>query len=361
MKILHVINDLSAAGAQKVVFDLSLGAKRLGHEVDVIVLESCSSHFETELKGKGVNVISLNNKHHIYNPLNIFKILKLMSGYDIVHSHLFPTQYWVSIAKRLKKKLPIIITTEHNTTNKRRKSKFWNLIDKFIYKKYDKIIPCSEEAGKAFGKCFPTIDYEVIPNGVDISSIKSAPLSTKTELFGLDENTTCICMVARLQYPKRQDILIEAISKLPDNYHAIIVGEGINKEKLENLANELGIKDRVHFMGVRADIATIIKTCDINCLITEYEGLSISSIECMAAGRPFIASNAPGLRDMADGAGVIVNNDSNELASAIHDLKVNKAEAVAERCSTRAQKYDILKTVEDYVTIYQSCIESARC
>lgn len=347
---------MSAAGAQKVVYDLSLGAKKLGHDVNVLVLKKTLSHFEKGLKEHDVKLIYLKNEWNIYNPLNIFKIIKIMKGYDIVHSHLFPTQYWVSIAKRIDKKLPPIITTEHNTTNKRRNSKFWNLIDNFIYRKYDVIIPCSEEAGIAFGKCFPNIDYKIIPNGVDISSIQSAPISTKKELFNLPEDIICICMVARLQFPKRQDILIKAISKLPPQYHAIIIGDGKNKERLENLVRDLGLEKRIHFLGIRSDVATIIKTSDINCLISEHEGLSISSIECMASGKPFIASNVPGLKDIVKDAGIIINNDINELVKVLFELNNEKSVSVSEECIKRAHKYDIKKTVDDYVSAYKSCI-----
>ena len=113
------------------------------------------------------------------------------------------------------------------------------------------------------------------------------------------EDVFVVTMVARFMTMKRQDTVVEAISKLPDNIHAVFVGGSENDEglvRVKNLAVEKEVADRVHFLYIRNDVPRILKTSDVVVMASDFEGLSLSSIEGMAAGKPFIASNVNGLR-----------------------------------------------------------------
>lgn len=347
---------MAPAGAQKVVLDLAVGAKRQGHEVEVFALTMIPSHFMDELNANGIPLSFSKSKQSVYSPLNIFSIGRKMKGFDIVHVHLFPSQYWVAGAKVLFRGLPPIVTTEHNTTNKRRGKWIWKLFDSFAYSKYSCVIPCSKEAGESFSTYLPKVPIKVVQNGLNLDFVRKASKLTKKDLFGLDAATVCIGIVARLQFPKRQDLLIEAIADLPQKYHAIIVGDGERREFLEKLALEKGVASRCHFLGIRSDVPTIIKACDINCLISEHEGLSISSIECMASGKPFIASDVAGLHDIVCGYGLLVHNTVPDLKKAILMLEAKeKYDEIANSCSQRCNTYSIEKVVEEYIGIYTKC------
>ena len=118
----------------------------------------------------------------------------------------------------------------------------------------------------------------------------------------------------------------------------------------------MGIADRVDFMGVRLDVPDILEQSDIVLLSSHWEGLSLSSIEGMASGRPFIASDVDGLREMVGGAGVLFKHgDDEELAGKIMHLCEHPDEyrEVAQRCQEKARQYDISVTVNRYLDLYK--------
>jgi glycosyltransferase involved in cell wall biosynthesis len=147
MKVLHIINNLGSGGAEKLIEEmLPLMNNEEGTKADVLLLTDNSNVFDKKLKNSGVkvDVIPLRNLH---NPINIYYIRKyIIEGkYDIVHAHLFPTIYWVSIASKLIfKNKPKFVMTEHSTHNRRRERNYLRFLEKFIYASYDKIISISK-------------------------------------------------------------------------------------------------------------------------------------------------------------------------------------------------------------------------
>ena len=92
---------------------------------------------------------------------------------------------------------------------------------------------------------------------------------------------------------------------------------------------------------------------------SDFEGLSLSSIEGMAAGKPFVASNVDGLREVVNGAGLLFeNSNSQALADTILTLYNDKKlyDNVAEKCEKRAGEFDINKMVDSYLDVYNSLL-----
>ena len=152
--------------------------------------------------------------------------------------------------------------------------------------------------------------------------------------------------------------MIEAIALLPKHHHAVFVGGGATDEKLQEkmtLAEKMGVRDRVHFLYIRSDVPRILKSSDAVLMSSEYEGLSLSSIEGMACGRPFIATNVNGLREVVGGAGVLFEcGNAMELADILQRLDSNKEyyNAITNSCLKRASEYDIHKVAEKYQQEY---------
>ena len=82
----------------------------------------------------------------------------------------------------------------------------------------------------------------------------------------------------------------------------VIAGDGPAQEQLERLAGNLGVTDRVRFIGFREDVADLLAACDLVVLPSLREGLSISLLEAMAAGKPIIATNIGSQREVASHA-----------------------------------------------------------
>lgn len=361
MKVLHITNSLGMGGAEKLLEEAIPLYNNLGVPTDILLFDGTEFPFLKSLKKTNPENIFVLNANSVYNPLNVLKIIPYLKKYDIIHVHLFPALYWVAFAKIFSFYKGKMVYTEHSTNNKRRKSPLFRIIDKFIYKKYDKIIAITDEVKDALISHLnlkDTTKITVVCNGVNLSKITNAKTLDKKEFFK-DNDSVIVLQVARFYEPKDHATLIKAIASLPNKFKLLLVGEGVLKTKNEVLVNELKINDRVLFLGARMDIPSLLKTADIVVLSSKYEGLSLSCVEGMASGRPFVASNAPGLGTVVKDAGVLFPvGDEKSLANTILELESNPAYylKVAENGMRKASEYDIEVMVNKIIDLYKRTI-----
>ncbi|WP_421804950.1 glycosyltransferase [Flagellimonas sp.] len=358
MKVLQVINSLIAGGAEKLLVDATIAHSNMGIETDILLLRNVDSPFINKLENHPkIKVFWLSENSSVYNPAHIFKLMKYFANYDVVHVHLFPCLYWAGIAAMLGKKNYRLVYTEHNTTNRRRESKFFKLLDRFIYKRYDDIVSISDSVDQSLknhlGKSFKNITK--IYNGIDLKEINSALPYPRAEMNLSSENVALI-QVSSFTPQKNQDFLIKSLKHLPDHVVLFLVGDGTLRKTSEELASHLEVDQRVHFLGIRKDVPRLLKTMDYVILSSHFEGLSLSSVEGLASGKPFLASDVPGLTEVVQGAGILFEDDNMEsftrqLLRLIdnHDYR----ESTAKMCEERAQKYDILTMCRKYQSLYQ--------
>lgn len=350
MKILHVITSLRTGGAEKLMVDLLPRLRELGNDVELLLFDGTRTSFYNELEKTGIKIHSLSVGGNVYNPLNIIKLRKYLKIYDIVHTHNTACQLFAAICSVLCS--VVLVTTEHNTSNRRRGWKWYAPIDRWMYSRYQKIICISDQALTSL-EDFHGKDSKntIIYNGVDIQRYIN-PIKN----ISLNGNYT-ITMVAGFRYQKDHDTLIKACSLLPKNYSIRLVGDGERKPILQKLANDLGIENRVEFCGLRNDIPELLEESDIIVLSSHFEGLSLSSIEGMASGRPFIASDVNGLREIVNGYGVLFpHGDEEILAHEIKKLCENSEyyQQIATACQHKAMQYDIAIMAKKYNSIYNN-------
>lgn len=347
-------------GAQSLLVEMAPLQSRMGNDVTILQLKKTTDlTLLHKLKDEKVKILSLSSTRSVRNPINVFTLFPYMRAYDVVHVHLFPAQYWAAFSRWLSfSKIPLI-TTEHSTENKRRKSIVYRFIDNIVYRfGYKKVVACSDKALETFKRVYPKVSAIAIPNGVNITKYADAKPYLKQQLLGVPEDTFIVAMVARFEYPKRQDTIIKAISLLPPNVHVVFVGnkqDDRNYEFCFQLSKELGVKDRVHFIGIRSDVPRILQSVDVVIMSSEYEGLSLSSIEGMAARKPFIATNVNGLREVVGGAGILFDcGNAKQLAINIENLKNNEKlyHNIANQCFSRAMEYGIHRMVTCYQKVY---------
>jgi glycosyltransferase involved in cell wall biosynthesis len=357
IRILQVITSLKVGGAEKLMVDIIPLLRQRGFDVDILIFNGEDTPFKEQLRKDGVRIIELSKDGSMYNPSYIFKLRKIIKGYDIVHAHNTPSQFFVAIANSLIKKHPLLVTTEHNTTNRRRSLKWFHFIDKWLYRQFEIIICISEKARKNLVEYLNNDNHIItINNGINIGLFSEAQSYSKTDLLQVDETVHLITEIAAFREQKDQDTLIRAIAQLTDDYHAVLVGDGPRRIICEQLAKELNISERVHFLGIRSDVARILKTSDIVVMSSHWEGLSLSSVEGMTVGKPFIASDVQGLHEVVEGAGLLFpHGDYSELASLIRSLMDDAKlyQATLEKCYQRALQYDITTMVDGYAGVYR--------
>lgn len=362
MRIIHVIGSMGSGGAQSLLVDLIRSQKDLGLEVSLVELNGdAPSVFRKPLIDSGINICTVGDMS-VYNPLCVLRVKKFLKDADIVHVHLFPALYWVALAKSIFGGHYKLVYTEHSTNNKRRESYFWRCFDRLIYKKYDSIVACSDNAKESFDIAFPKLKCVSIPNGIDLERFRKAMPYSKQDLWGIDDNAVVSVMVARFEYPKRQEVIVNALKYLPDRFHCSFVGGNEDDSgvmKVKSLAESIGVINRVHFLFTRSDVPRILKTSDFIVLSSDYEGLSLSMIEGMSVGKPFIASEAPGLKDLVMGSGLLFKcGDSKQLATILRELDVDKKmyNSVAEACNNKASEFDIVSVTKRYISVYHDLI-----
>lgn len=361
MKVLIVINRLETGGAEKLVID-TLPLLNNQCSCDLYLLSKSDFPFEKELKKEMAENILSTKWKSIYNPLHIFTLMSYMRKYDIIHVHLFPSQYFVFIAKLLSFSKTKIIVTEHNTTNNRLGNKIFRLLDRKTYAFFDKTICISKEIQDIMYAYtgLSNDKFPIIENGISLDKIKKAIPLCKKDIENINEKDVVILQVSGFRTQKDQKTLIKSLIYLPENVKVCFAGTGITMQACMELARELNVEKKVVFLGIRTDIPQLLKTADIIVLSSHYEGLSLSSIEGMASGKPFIASNVPGLKAVVQGAGLLFeDNNEKQLADHIRHL-INDEKfysEVASKCVERANQYDIKKMVEKQVALYETLFQ----
>lgn len=360
MKILHVITSLRIGGAEKLMTDLLPRLQQLGHEVAIYVFQGVHTPLVDQLKNAGVQVIMGSENESVYSPKHIRVLRTLMPHYDIVHSHNSSPQLFVALAN-IGRDITIV-TTEHNTTNRRRTHVCFRPIDRWMYRQYKQIINVSEACMLNLQAYLPELRKDtmrVIVNGIDVQRFANAGCSAEFNHSTLHVSHIII-NVAAFRKQKDQPTLIRAMRFLPVDYHLLLVGEGDCFEPCRQLAHSNGVAQRVHFLGVRTDIPELLQAADVVVMSSHYEGLALSNLEGMAAGKPFVASDVDGLREIVAGYGVLVpHEDAKALAAEIERLCTDEpyASMVAKRCQERAMAFDISKMAAGYDTVYQEVMK----
>lgn len=349
MRILQVITSLRTGGAEKLMVDLIPRLKDMGHQADLCVFDGVKTAFYQDLESAGVKIYSLREGGSVYDVRNIYALMRIMKHYDIVHTHNTAPQLFATIANIFGSQ--ILVTTEHNTTNRRRDKWYLKWGDQWMYRQYKKIICISDQARENLVNYIGD-DHKIVTvyNGIDIARFANAD-----PLVVTNDDRKKITMVSAFRPQKDHKSLIKAFCLLPDNYWLQLVGDGELRKETELYAKQFLCSDRIEFLGNRTDVPQIMKTSAVIVLSSHYEGFGLVIVEGMAAGKPCIASDVDGLHEIVNGYGILVpHEDANALASAIKQVCENNeyARKVAEQCQIRARQFDISQMAEKYNQVY---------
>jgi glycosyltransferase involved in cell wall biosynthesis len=361
MKVLHVINSLILAGAETLLKDVVLGLDARGLGNAVAVLKVLDSPLEHELQQAGIPFLAL-PESGIYSARHIAPLARHMEGFDLVHVHLFPAQLFAAMAARRIKHPPLLLTTEHGTATNRRR--FWlRPIDRWLYRQY-RLVACNSAAtASSLSEWVPATASKtrVVPNGILVERFSNATAAGRQEVFQTPATGPLLISVARLAPPKDHATLLRALTRVQGTDLAL-VGDGELRPALQALARDLGIGERVHFLGRRADVSRLLKMADLFVHSSRDEGFGLAALEAMAAGVPVVATNVPGLAEVVGAAAVLTPpGDDAALAAAISSLLASpeRRNNLSRAGRERAQQFSLDSTVEAYLRFYESALSSA--
>ncbi len=349
MKILHIINNLGSGGAESMLVNFLKYSKNKA-DIDLLLIVDDKIVYNLP---ENIKIFTLQPKGKRYSLKKLYRLFKLIrkENYDIVHAHLFPTQYYLALIKIFLPKKIKLVTTEHNTTNNRRQFFITKIIDYLLYSFYDHIVFISEGVKKQFEKDFNFKKFKgsVINNGISLENFK--PKISKNE-----KDIIKLLMVARFSKQKDHITLLKAFRLLNNKYELSLVGEGEKMGEIINYVEELNLSERVHFLGFQRNIPKIYSEHDIFILSSNWEGFGLVAVEAMASGLPVIASDTEGLNEVVKDAGILFPKKDHiklayEIERVAHDNKLYNE--LTNKGILRSKNYDIKTLVEKTLNLYK--------
>jgi glycosyltransferase involved in cell wall biosynthesis len=208
--------------------------------------------------------------------------------------------------------------------------------------------------------------FRVIPLGLDLEPFARGDPREGRELrrsLGIGEHDIVLTFVGRVVPIKRVDVLLRAVALAGDSapLRLLVVGDGELRPRLEALSRELGIADRVRFVGYRRDLTAIASATDIAALTSANEGTPVSLIEAGAAGCAAVATRVGGVAEVVTPeTGLLVPAGEGEaVAAALSRLAVDHGlrERLGKSARERAlRRYSAPRLVADIDALYRELL-----
>lgn len=214
---------------------------------------------------------------------------------------------------------------------------------RFVLRRWvDDVVVNAESLRAPFTASLPKdarVRVHVIPNGVAPRAADMTRDEARAAL-GVPGDAFVIGTVARLVRQKRLDRLIEATAAL-DDVHAVIAGDGYQRQQLEQLAASSGIAGRVHFAGHREDIGNVHRALDVYVVSSDQEGMSSGMLEAMAAGLPVVSTDVSGAVEALESGprcGIVTPFDPSAIARAVRSLQDSQLRETYGRAAAAAAR-----------------------
>ena len=299
MNILHLIESSEGGGAETVVLSLAKALRARGHNCIMGLLQM--GWLNERLEAAGFEIVMIRQRSS-YDLACITGLVALVRkrNIDIVHAHEFMMNTYGTLTGVLSR-IPVI-TTVHGRNyywERRRRRIAYRFVSRF-----SRMVAVSEDLGSFLAKEVGISKSRIstIYNGVDFGECKDARLSsgaleTARESLAIPADSPVIITVGMLVAVKDHSTLLKAVANVVRTFPEtilIICGEGELRVQLEDVAQQLRITENIRFAGFRADVFKLLQLANVYVCSSISEGLSLSILEAMVAGKPVVATNVGG-------------------------------------------------------------------
>lgn len=244
---------------------------------------------------------------------------------DIIHAHVFTAGVpAVVVGKRYG--IPVVVTEHSSSFPLRKLTALDRMRARFAMNRAKMILPVSDDLQRHIESYGVRGTFTVVPNAVDSELFFPSPSSSQDRL-NADKR---LLLVAGLTPVKGVPYLLDALSRLGkerQDFVFDIVGDGPNRGEYEGLSRRLGLEKMVRFHGFKAkpEVAQLMRDCDFYVQPSLWENLPCAIIEVTACGKPVIASEVGGIREIIDrDNGILVSpKDVGALKDAIQYMLDN--------------------------------------
>lgn len=359
LRILHVCSIKGRGGTGYMASRCCRFLHELGHAVWV---GACAdSKVEERARENGLLLLEGLKLRRGFHPLDLWHDVRIIrhaireNNIDVVHTW-HSIEYWTCA-------LAVLGTTARLARTRGLMTPipahFFNrLIHKHtaaIFVTCKKIETLYRDAGFSLENVF------LLKDGVDVERYRPGGAREKVrEELGLSNDTPLLVNVGRLARVKGQTYFLQALARLQDGVHGMIAGDGDCREELEQEARDLGIAERVHFLGVRNDVEHVLAAADIYVLCSiGSEGSSRATLEAMACGLPVVTTTVGMLPDIVKagrtgllapptGVGELVECLENLLLDATMSRNFGQA-----ACELVQREHTEKTMAENLVTVYR--------
>lgn len=347
-------------------------AGRTDLQVDVLTAAE-NPHFRLETPAANIRLYRIGlhkkNLHYwrksevlewLYKARPLYKQLLRENTYDLVHAFFAFPSAWPCFKSA--DRLPYIVSLRGSDVpgfNIRLKLDYLLLKGLFrrIWKNAAALVANSHGLADLARRFEPSLDYAVIPNGVDTGLFTPPPSRTFSGRIKL-------LTVSRLIARKRIDLLIETLDRLRKNNidaELNIVGDGNLESQLAAQARSLGIADRVHFPGLLDydKLPDVYRSAHLFLMASQHEGMSNAMLEALASGLPVVTTPCEGVDELIDQNGLVVPHPTSDaLAEAVIGLLRNpdRCAAMSAAAVRQARRFTWSAVADRYIDLYQSLI-----
>lgn len=306
-KVLYIINTLSVGGAENHLLQVVKELNKSNFSVTVCYFEEYARSAKSLVNSfVGIEGVKL-NKIGVFPYTRIPNFIKLLSflrnnKFDIIHTLLFKADLFGFFANRFTHKSKIICTiNDHELFAHHRSRIIFFLFEKLmnkVYSCFDTLIVISKAIQQTVAIKFPSVPenkIKLIYYGIDQPKRHFAYDSYLKSKYGLSNDTKLIGCVGRIDYNKRQDLLIEAFlnANLKDCYLVLVGHDDYGLcNKLLSKISDCSLRDRIIYHGFDSNIADILKSLDLLVCCSENEGLGLIVIESMFMETLVLAANS---------------------------------------------------------------------
>ncbi|MDC0570643.1 N-acetyl-alpha-D-glucosaminyl L-malate synthase BshA [Flavobacteriaceae bacterium] len=362
-------------GSGVVATELGLELSKKGHEVHFITY---SQPVRLELLGANVHFHEVHVPNYPlfhYQPYELAlssKIVDMVKAHqiDVLHVHYaIPHAYAGYMAKKMLHEegidLPIVTTLHGTDITLVGSHPFYKTAVTFSINKSDAVTSVSQSLKEDTQRLFNTKkDITVIPNFIDLDKHKPTNKNCQRNLLAMPDERV-IAHISNFRSVKCiPDVIhiFHAIQKeIPSKL--MMIGEGPEREKAEQLCVELNIENKVVFLGNSNEVNKILCFSDLFLLPSQTESFGLSALEAMASGVPVVSSNSGGLPEVningVSGFLSPVGDIKSMSQNAIHILKnPNDLETFKKGAKSTASKFDIHQIVPSYEKVYKTALKN---
>ena len=371
--VFQILPSLVVGGAERLVVHLVAHLSRERFAPVCICLESpLGTHYEARVRASGTPLYFLGKGAGASGRV-LRQLSALFRQYRpaVVHTHIIGLNYAYPLMLRYR--TPARVHTVHNLAHREVGVRVGAWVRRLAFRyRLGGVVPVAvaNEVRATIQQLYGYPDPPLIPNGIPTDEYAPDPdiRAQWRQTHRIEPNAIVLSHVGRFAFQKNHALLIEAFAQVRSDapLYLLLVGGGELEDAVREQVAGLGLESRVRFLGVRADVADILRASDVFVLSSRWEGNPLSVMEAMAAGLPVVSTAVGGVPELVRDreTGLLVPSENAEaLTRAVQALVDDpvRRQAMGEAARRHAvAHFDIRHTVRGYEQLYERLLSGGQ-